>query len=52
MGVISIMQQAFDHHGCCELENVDLFIWFCNVSGAIGGGHEELEANPRAGKSR
>ena len=45
------MEQMLDHHGFCELE-MFFFHWFYNDSGAIGRGHEELEANPRADVNR
>ena len=50
-GFISIMEQMLDHQGFCELELVD-FHWFYNDSGAIGRGHNQLEANPRADVNR
>ena len=45
------MQQMLDHHGFCELEMVDFYLFY-NDSGAIGRDHEQLEANPGADVNR
>ena len=46
------MEQMLDHHGFCKLD-IFVFVHRCyNDSGAVGRGHEEVEANPKVNVNR